>query len=323
MSEPSLGRLAYFPASFFGMIMGVTGTAIAFKKTESFWAFGSGMGQGLVYFATLLFAILALAYAAKIVRFPKEVVVELKHPVKMNFVPAISISLLLLSIAYYGLGQVEVSRILWIVGAVIQLSLTLWVLYNWVHHDFFVPEHSNPAWFIPIVGNIVVPIAGVHHAPLDVSWFFFAIGLIFWVALKAILLNRIIFHAPLAERLVPTLFIFIAPPAVGFISYVALNGGEVNQFAKVLYMFALFLTLLMAVSFGKFRKLNFALSWWAYTFPLAAMSIASFLMAQKSGESFYQGMGIAVLSVLSVMVLWFGFKTFKAFKAGKICTNDH
>ncbi|MBN2867005.1 MAG: SLAC1 anion channel family protein [Thiotrichales bacterium] len=323
MSDVLNNRLAYFPASFFGMIMGITGTSIAYKATEPFWQTGALMGQGLLYLVTALFAILSIAYFLKIVRFPKEVLVELKHPIKMNFVPAISISMLLLSIGYENIGQHQLSFWLWSIGATAQLALTLWVLYNWVHHDFFVPEHSNPAWFIPIVGNIVVPIAGVHHAVIDISWFFFSIGLIFWLTLQAILLNRIIFHAPLVERLVPTLFILIAPPAVGFISYVGLNGGEVNQFAKVLYFFALFLTLLMAVSFSKFRKLNFALSWWAYTFPLAAMSIASFLMAKKSGFVIYQGIGIAVLSVLSLMVLWFGFKTLQAAKAKKICTNDH
>ena len=41
---------------------------------------------------------------------------------------------------------------------------------------------TNP-WFIPVVGNIIVPIAGVDDAPAEVSWFFFSFGLIFWIAL--------------------------------------------------------------------------------------------------------------------------------------------
>jgi len=53
------------------------------------------------------------------------------------------------------------------------------------------------------------------HAPADVSWFFFSLGLFFWPVLTAILFYRLIFHGSLPERFMPLCFIFIAPPAVG------------------------------------------------------------------------------------------------------------
>lgn len=247
----------------------------------------------------------------------------MKHPIKINFIPAISISLLLLSAAYHNLGLIEFSKWLWVIGAILHLILTIWVLYNWIHHDFFKIEHSNPAWFIPIVGNIIVPVAGVYHFHIDISWFFFSIGLVFWIILKAILLNRIIFYSPMMEKLIPTLFIFIAPPAVGFISYMALNQGELNQFAKILYLFALFMTLLMAVSVGKFTQLKFALSSWAYTFPLAAMTIASFIMAKASGIVFYQVIGFIILFLLVIIIGWLLVKTTQAIINNKICSPEH
>ena len=40
---------------------------------------------------------------------------------------------------------------------------------------------------------------------------------------------------PLPERLLPTVFILIAPPAVGFIAYVRLTGG-VDVFAQIGWM---------------------------------------------------------------------------------------
>lgn len=48
-----------------------------------------------------------------------------------------------------------------------------------------------PAWFIPVVGNIIVPLAGVRFAPAEVSWFFFSIGLVFWIVLLAIVMYRL------------------------------------------------------------------------------------------------------------------------------------
>lgn len=318
-----LQNIAYFPASFFGMIMGLTGLSIAFIELSKIFASTATLMSVSLNFTLFLFVILMMMYTFKIVKFPREVLAELKHPIKMNFVPAISISLLLLSIAFYALGYTELSKYTWMIGAALQLSLTYWVLYNWVHQDFFTPEHSNPAWFIPIVGNIVVPIVGVHHAPIELSWFFFSVGIIFWVVVKAILINRIIFHTPLQEKLIPTLFIFIAPPAVGFISYLALNNQEINQFAMVLFFFGLAMTLLMLVSAGKFMKLSFALSWWAFTFPLAAMSIASYKMAHHTSLDFYLYIAMAIHTFLFVIVLFFLIKTAKAVYLQQICNDKH
>ena len=318
-----LKNIAYFPASFFGMIMGLTGLSIAFMNLAQFYETTAILSKISLVFTLVLMLILIAMYSYKVIRFPREVIAELKHPIKMNFVPTISISLLLLSIAFYALGYIEISKYTWIVGAALQLTLTYWVLYNWVHHDFFTPEHSNPAWFIPIVGNIIVPIVGIHHAPVELSWFFFSIGLIFWIVVKSILVNRIIFHTPLQERLIPTLFIFIAPPAVGFISYLALNNHELNQFGMVLYFFGLAMTLLMTVSVGKFIKLSFALSWWAFTFPLAAMAIASYKMAQVAHSDFYLYIAIAIHAVLFVLILNFLAKTAKAVYLQQICNDKH
>jgi len=318
-----LQNIAYFPASFFGMIMGLTGLSIAFINLAKIYESMSIVANISTIFTVVLTVILLLVYAYKMLRFPREVIAELKHPIKMNFVPAISISLLLLSIAFYALNFHELSEYVWIIGAVSQLSLTYWVLYNWMHHDFFTPEHSNPAWFIPIVGNIIVPIAGIHHAPLELNWFFFSVGLIFWIVVKSILVNRIIFHAPIQERLIPTLFIFIAPPAVGFISYLALNNHELNQFGMVLYFFGLAMTLLMLVSVGKFVKMAFALSWWAFTFPLAAMAIASYQMASISGADFYLYIALAIHALLTLLILNFLAKTAKAVYLQQICNDKH
>jgi tellurite resistance protein len=314
-------RLPYFPASFFGMVMGITGLSIALLAVNASVTLMAG--KAVLAIATLLFIGLLVAYLLKVARFPDAVQVEIRHPVKMNFVPAISISLILLSIAFYAIGQTQLSFWLWSVGVAAHLVLTLWVLHHWIHHDFFKIEHSTPAWFIPIVGNILVPIVGVHHAPAEISWFFFSIGIVFWPVIMAILFNRIIFHPPIIDKLIPTLFIFIAPPAVGFISYVALNGGVLDGFARVLYFFGAFMTLLMLVSAGKFLQVKFALSCWAYTFPIAAISIASFKMFHLTDVMLYQWLGMALLGLLSLMILVFAWKTLQAVRHRHICTPGH
>lgn len=318
-----LQRLHYFPASFFGMIMGMTGLCLALLKSETLFGWSLKPGYALLIFIIVLFTIMLAAYLYKIIRFRDAFIEEARHPIKMNFLPAIAISLLLLSITFWDIEEVKTSFNLWVLGASLQLILTLWVLYNWVFHDFFKIEHSNPSWFIPIVGNIIVPIVGVHHVPTDISWFFFAIGITFWLILKPVLFYRLIFHAALPEKLMPTLFIFIAPPAVGFIAYIALTHGQIDAFGRVLYFLGLFFGLFLLFSVNKFRGLKFALSWWAYTFPIAALSLSSFVMARVSGQAVYNGIGIVAMLFLAALVVWFFFKTIKAVKNHAICTPEH
>lgn len=118
------------------------------------------------------------------------------------------------------------------------LSITLLIVSCWITKNYEI-AHSNPAWFLPVVGNIIVPIFGVDVVHKEISWFFFSVELSFWLLLFTIIVYRIIFDHQLAEKFIPTLFILIAPPAVGFVSYLKLV-GHVDGFARILLYLAFF-----------------------------------------------------------------------------------
>ena len=203
--------LEHFPVQLFAVIMGVSGLAIVFAKAYHlidlpYWIYGL-----LLFIDTLLFLGIFIAYMFKWLLYPEAIKKEFYHPIKSSFMAAISISFLLVSIAYYDFAP-TLSILLWYIGAPLQLAFTLIVMRYWIHNEFKV-VHSNPAWFIPIVGNVLVPVVGVEAAPVWVSLFFFALGMFFWMVLFTIMMYRIVFHHPLAKKLVPTLFILIAPPA--------------------------------------------------------------------------------------------------------------
>ncbi|MFQ2027195.1 hypothetical protein ACK355_19015, partial [Aeromonas veronii] len=127
---------------------------------------------------------------------------------------------------------------------------------NWIHRDHFTITHTNPAWFIPIVGNIVVPLGGMPLGFHEISLFFFSIGLIFWFSLLTIVLYRLFFHESLPEKLMPTMFILLAPPSIGFISYSEIASSS-DLFAHVIYYFALFVFILLMYNTLTFLKLKF------------------------------------------------------------------
>jgi len=318
--SPSPSRLQYFPVSWFAMIMGLGGLSIAWRKAESLMGLPFAISPWLLGLATLGFMVLGAAYAAKLLKFREAAAKEWAHPIKMNFVPTVSISLILLAIAWFPLSP-SYSHLLWLAGCALHLILTLRVLSQWMHHNKFEITHLNPAWFIPVVGNILVPVVGVSHAPPEVSWFFFSLGLIFWPVLLSIIFYRVIFHGSLPERLMPTLFILIAPPAVGFIAYIKLT-ASLDTLAMLLYYSGLFFTLLLFSQIGHFIRLKFFLSWWAYSFPLAAITVASFVMYEQSGALSFARLGSILLGISTVVIAALFLRTVLAVYRREICVEE-
>ncbi len=252
-SSEQQNRLANFPVSSFSIVMGLAGFTIAWEKAQKAFDLDLGITPIFAGIASFIFIVISLIYLTKLIKHPNSVKMEIKHPIKLNFFPAISISLLLLSIVFLSINK-AISLPLWIVGTTLHLAFTLYVISSWMHHDHFKINHMNPAWFIPAVGNVLVPIAGVALGYIDISWFFFSIGMLFWIILLVIFFNRILFHDPMATHLLPTLFILIAPPAVGFLAYTRLNGG-IDNFGHFLYFVALFLTMLLLSQIKYFIRL--------------------------------------------------------------------
>lgn len=320
-SSSTSSKLQHFPIAFFAMIMGTTGLTLAWQKAAEVLQLPLLVSQVLLVLVACLFLAVSLGYVIKILRFPEMSLKEFHHPIKISFFPAFSISVLLFSVATLQVST-DLSLYLWVAGCIMHLGFTLHVITQWIHHPKFQIQHSTPAWFIPVVGNIIVPITGTEHGFYEISWFFFSIGIVYWIILKTLIFNRVLFHDPLPEKLLPTLFILIAPPAVGFISYTKLNGGEIDAFARILFYSAMFLVLLLFTQLERFRRIPFFLSWWAYSFPLAASSIAIQTMYHKTGYGFLEILSWISLTVASLVITFLLFKTFKAVRSGGVFKPD-
>lgn len=313
-------RLAYFPVTLFAAVMGLSGLAIAWHKLDHMLALSLPIASLFSLLAAVVFMLLCGVYALKFIRQREQVALEFHHPVKTNFFPAISISLLLLAIISMMYSQ-ALAKVLFVVGALMHLSFTIVIISRWVFSDKHLNPHLTPAWFIPVVGNILVPIVAVPLGQVEIGWFFFSIGIVFWMVLFTILMHRLFFLDPMPVHLAPTLFILIAPPAIGFVSYVNLN-GFIDNFAQVLYGFALFITLFLLIQVTRFHRLSFSLSWWAYSFPLASMSIASLLYYEQTQYKPVYWIGISLLALTTVLIAGLFIRTLIAMKNNQVCVPE-
>jgi len=281
--------------------MGIGGLAIATERLENHFEFANTFSVVLAGLAGFTWLLVAIAYFVKVLKYPEAVQAELQNPIRLSFFPTISIGVLLISINLLPYST-SAAAVAWWIGAAAQLGFTLLILNRWFHIEHFKTEHSSPAWFIPIVGNILVPVAGIQIGQTELSYFFFAIGILFWLPLMAITLNRSFFFPAMPKKLRPTLFILIAPPAVGFLAWLQLHSGTLDDFGVILYFFALFMTLMLVTQAKHFLGLEFAMPFWAFTFPLAAVTIASFSFYEVIPQLQYRIIAISLYAVTFAVV---------------------
>ena len=271
MSKPRL--CDHFPLPLFAAVMGLSGLALVWRQLEGLWMWPAVASGAMTALAALVFVLLMIAYGCKAILSPQLVLAELAHPVRLNFLPAFSINLILLGILMTPWHQ-ALGLELWRLGAVVHLLLTLIIVSVWLNSER--PADSiNPVWFIPAVGNVLVPLAAVPAGQVLLAWFFFSIGLFFWLSLGTMVLYRLITGPALPAPMRPSLAILMAPPAVAALSLQALM-GEMTVWVFGLYAVALFTFLLLVLQIPHFLKLPYFPSWWAYTFPSAAFTVATF-----------------------------------------------
>lgn len=316
LKKEKISKLQNFPIMFFAVIMGLGGLSVAYKAINETFGVSDIVFQILRFFTFGVFVIISLFYVAKIIKYPQNVKAEFSHPIKLNFFAAFPISLFLLS-ALFSECKVAYNGFFYVALA-LQTFLTLYIVAFWIKNNMLI-QHSNPAWFIPIVGNLIVVLAAKESS--QILWYYFSIGIFFWIVLFSIIFYRIIFHDQLAQKFIPTLFIMIAPPAIAFLDYIKL-GGDFNAFSQILLNLTIFFTLLIFFMTKSFFGIKFFLSWWAFTFPTAAASIAFMKAYRLSEEPIFSYFSIAVFILLCILILIVSFFTIKSIKNGEICVMD-
>ncbi len=312
-------KLHYFPITAFSVVMGLSGLSIAFGKFYHMQWLSRYFYDISIFTVLGLFLIISFMYGIKFILAPEEVKADFRHRIRINFFSAISISLLLLSIAFYTYYPM-LSVALWWAGTILHSLFMFKTVSFWIQHNFEI-QHFNPAWFIPVVGNILIPVAGVEYAPMIISYFFFAAGFFFWFVLFTIFLYRAVFHAQLPEKFIPTFFILLAPPAIGFIAYMRITASW-DAFSSFLLMLTYFFIILLAVMYRSFKQIKFFMSWWAFTFPLTAVSIASVVAYQVTKYDFYKYAAWTMLFVALTAISIVAWQTVLHIRKGEICVKE-
>lgn len=298
------GVLSYLPVAFFGSVMGLTGLAVAWRLAHARFGTPAWVADGIGAIAIAALIALGLAYLIKAITGFDHVRKEFSHPIAGNLFGTPLISLLLVPLLLANIN-LALARAIWVVGAVLMTVFAWRIVLRWtsVRQQ---TAHATPAWVVPVVGMIDVPLAvpalGWANELHGVMLFATAVGLFFAIPLFTMILSRLMFDEPLPDALQPTLLILVAPFSVGFSAYVA-TSGTIDGFAASLYMLMLFV---LAVLLGRIRHLPrccpFRVSWWATSFPLAASAGAALKYAASVQSSVTDGIAIALLALATIVI---------------------
>lgn len=302
--------------------MGIGGLSLAWRRAARVYDIPEQIAQTLFWIALGLFVFLIAIYAAKWIRHPAAAWAEARHPIRMSFVPTITISTLIIATAGQDLLH-DTAQVLWWIGAVGHLLLTVLVMSAWFNRSDIGLTQMTPAWFIPIVGNVITPLAAAAIGSVEFAWIAFGVGIVFWLALLPLLLFRLLLHAdPLPPRLLPSLAIFIAPPAVSLLSWGALTGETDGPVSRMLYGATLTFVALVAAQIAALVRVPFAVSYWAYTFPAAAAAAAALALAAARPQAGYDIVAIVLLAGASLIITAVSVLTLRAVAQGRICVPE-
>ncbi len=318
--------LKHLYPGWFAVVMGLSGLALAWHRAAAVMGDAAGaLSWVLGALAALVFAVLALAGVARWRLHPQSWAEDLRHPVRHSFVAALPISVLLLAtVAVAGglhLGALApLVLALWWLGALLQLGVTLWVLSRWWRGPAaggLVWASVTPALFIPIVGNVLVPLAGVPLGQPEWSAAQFGVGLLFWPLVLGLLLTRIALQGLWPERLMPAAFILVAPPAV--VGLAALQFGAPVLVGWALWGIALFTLLWLLPLLPRIGQLPFGLPHWGMSFPLAAFTALTLRLAPPGWPAM---LAVALLAVVSLLIAALTLATLRGLRNGSLLVAE-
>jgi tellurite resistance protein len=308
--------LKYLFPGWYAIVMGLGGLSLAWHRAVPVMGEGAELAAAAIGVAALaVFVVLALATALRARRHPEAWAEDRRHPVRHTFIATLPISVLLLAtVAVAAGGQGDAVLALWWAGALGQLFVTGWVLARWWRGAALGGlqwASLTPALFIPIVGNVLVPLAGVPLGQDAWSAAQFGIGLMFWPVVMVLLLVRIVSQGMWAERLLPANFIFIAPPAVVGLS--ALQFGAPLLVGWALWGMALFSLGWVLPLLARIANQPVGLPHWGMTFPLAAFAALTLRLAPAGPLAM---LGVALLAISSLLVAALALATVRGLRQG-------
>ncbi|MGC0333102.1 C4-dicarboxylate transporter/malic acid transport protein [Streptomyces sp. SAI-170] len=236
--------------------------------------------------------------------------------------------------------------VLFTAGTATALAAAVTVPYLMAVRHRVTPEQATPVWLLPLVAPMVSAAQGpllVPHLPpgqaratlLLGCFALFGLSLLATLVMLPLVFTRLITRGPLPLALTPTLFLVLgplgqsttaagnfagvapgvlpAPYADGFGILAVLHGVPVMGFALLWLGLAT-----VHVVRARRHGMGFAMTWWAFTFPVGTCVTGTASLARHTGLLAYDALAVALYAVLLTAVALAAFGTVRGLVSGAL-----
>jgi tellurite resistance protein len=326
----AIASLEYLTPTWFVLVLGWCGLSLAWlRATDILGEQALGLGLVAALFGVFIFVSLCVACVVRLNTHPEAVMADMRHPIRHAYMAALPISMIL--IANIGVQLFDhTSRtidtgltFIWCVGAVLEAVATVWVVAKWLKtadQGGIQWATFTPIFFIPVVGNVLTPLAGL---PLGLeAWAMaqFGVGALLWLVLLVLLFVRLAQAGPLAPRLAPLLFITIVPPSI--IGSVLLQMHAPLAMVWFFWGIAVFFLALASTQLQIIRAQPFGMAHWGMTFPMGAITTLTLRLSHEPGGNWLTVPATLLLAMTSLIVLGLTVGTWHGLRRGNLLVAD-
>ena len=315
--------LKFLGPQWFSAVMGLAGLALAWTAAvPRMGEAAEWVARGIGLVAALVFLLLLALFARRGQLYPEAISGDLQHPLRHAFVAALPISLILLSTLGAALFSPSVLwETLWLIACLLQFAVTLWVLSRWWRGSEaggFQWPGITPVLIIPVVGNVLAPLAGIALGQPQWAALQFGVGAFLWPVVITLIFVRIGLQGLWPDRLLPSAFITVAPPAVIGLALLPLGAGP--AWSQACWGIALFFLLWSANVLRVMLAQPFSMAWWAMSFPLAAFAALT-LRLGVTGQPFAM-LAVPLLALATLVIAWLCLQTLRGLQRGTLLVPE-
>ena len=305
----------------------------------------------------LLITVLSI-WITRLIKHPGRFREELNHPVAGSFLPTMPIALIVTAIDIILIGpdfigpevSVKIAYVLFIPGA-FGIYLFSWIIMPALFQSSKVePGHGTFGWYIPPVSHLIIPVLAlelIHRGNGTMPEMFLFIismislgtGFFLFIFVGANVFHRYLYRTSPVGKMAPTLLIGLAPTSIITIILVkmslslphlgTLGIGDMTPAVRImglmLWGFSVWWLVLSVLKTGYAlvkRTLKFALSWWAFTFPIGALAVATGSLNGLLKLQFMNMLQIILTIFLFAVWLIVAVLTLRGIKDGSIFSEE-
>lgn len=341
VSRQGTQRIRNLHPGWFGAVMGTAVVGIIAAndpgRVSALAGILSPLAIGATALSALMLVLISAPYLARWVIYPKVAWAELRDPMRGPLHGTFPGGILVLAAAVARVGpQVlplssvpVVVVVLAVIGTPLALAISL--LFAYLLFTLELPNVSvvNGAWFIPPVVTIIVPVVLVSllgqvsgataRLLLFASYAFWGIGFLLFLLVLGLLHDRLVTLALPPAEMAPSLWIVLGPVGIGAAALLelahaapAVLGSTATVLAPITLVVASSLwgfgawSLLVALALlGRYLshgRIPYGVGWWAFTFPLGALTVATVALANAWSLPFLSAIALGLL--IGLFALW-------------------